>query len=184
MNAIYVVFNGKKIIKNNPAPGFILGDEGSGYDIAISGLQAALKFYDGRAKHTTLAEKFQVHLGLKNLEELVEVVYRRGWGVKEIAGLSLIVDRAAAEGDRVADDIINRAVAELILATKTAIAGLFNQTEDFEIVTIGGVWGGEANCRDRFEAGISAIAPNAKVILPRYEPAFGAGLLALNTLNS
>ncbi len=164
--------------------GYLLGDEGSGYDIAIRGLQAALKFYDGRGKYTILAEKFQVHLGLKNLEELVEVVYRRGWGVKEIAGLSLIVDRAAAEGDRVADDIINNAVAELILATKTAISGLFNQTEDFEIVTIGGVWGGEANCRGRFEAGISAIAPKAKVISPRYEPAFGAGLLALDTLNS
>lgn len=164
--------------------GYILGDEGSGYDIAIRGLQAAFKFYDGRAKYTALAEKFQVHLGLKNLEELVEVVYRRGWGVKEIAGLSLIVDRAAAEGDRVADDIINRAVAELILATKIAISGLFNETEDFEIVTIGGVWDGEANCRGRFEAGISAIAPLAKVISPRSEPAFGAGLLALKAVDS
>ncbi|MEG4345427.1 BadF/BadG/BcrA/BcrD ATPase family protein [Microcoleus sp. A003_D6] len=164
--------------------GYILGDEGSGYDIAIRGLQAALKFYDGRGTPTILAEKFQVYLGLKNLEELVEVVYRRGWGVKEIAGLSLIVDRAAAEGDRVADDIINSAVAELIWATKTAISGLFNQTEDFEIVTIGGVWGGEANCRGRFEVAVSAIAPLAQVISPRYEPAFGAGLLALNALNS
>lgn len=164
--------------------GYLLGDEGSGYDIAIRGLQAALRYYDGRADHTTLAEKFQVHLGLKNLDELVEVVYRRGWGVKEIAGLATIVDRTAAEGDRVADGIINSAVAELILATKTAISGLFNPGEYFEIVTIGGVWGSEANCRGRFEAAISAIAPASKLILPRHEPAFGAGLLALNTLNS
>ncbi|MEG3842841.1 BadF/BadG/BcrA/BcrD ATPase family protein [Microcoleus sp. herbarium14] len=164
--------------------GYLLGDEGSGYDIAIRGLQAALKFYDGRGVYTILTEKFQVHLGLKNLEELVEVVYRRGWGVKEIAGLAPIVDRAAAEGDRVADDIINSAVAELTLATKTAISGLFNQTEDFEIVTIGGVWGSEANSRGRFEAAISAIAPLAKVISPRYEPAFGAGLLALKAVDS
>ena len=164
--------------------GYLLGDEGSGYDIAIRGLQAALKFYDGRADCTTLAEKFQVYLGLKNLEELVEVVYRRGWGVKEIAGLAPIVDRAAAEGDRIADDIINSAVAELTLATKTAIVELFNQTEDFEIVTIGGVWGSEVNCRGRFEAAISAIAPKAQVISPKYEPAFGAGLLALKTVDS
>lgn len=164
--------------------GYILGDEGSAYNIAIQGLQAALRFYDGREDYTTLAENFQIHLGLKNLEELVEVVYRRGWGVKEIAGLAPIVDRTAAEGDRVADGIINRAVAELTLATKTAISGLFKQTEEFEIVMLGGVWGGEANCRGRFEAAISAIAPSAKVILPQHEPAFGAGLLALNTLNS
>ncbi|MEG4574779.1 BadF/BadG/BcrA/BcrD ATPase family protein [Microcoleus sp. N3A4] len=163
--------------------GYLLGDEGSGYDIAIQGLQAALKFYDGRGDYTALAENFQNHLGLNHLEELVEVVYRRGWGVKEIAALAPIVDRVAAEGDRVADGIINSAVAELTFSTKIAISALFNPREEFEIVLVGGVWGGEANCRGRFEAAISAIAPTAKVILPRYEPAFGAGLLALNALN-
>ncbi|MEG4816974.1 BadF/BadG/BcrA/BcrD ATPase family protein [Microcoleus sp. K5-D4] len=164
--------------------GYILGDEGSGYNIALQGLQAALKFYDGREDFTVLAEKFQNHLGLNNLEELVEVVYGRGWGVKEIAALAPIVEGAAAEGDRVADCIINNAVAELTYSTKIAISALFNQTEEFEIVIVGGVWGGEANCRGRFEAAISEIAPKAKVISPRYEPAFGAGLLALNALNN
>ncbi|MCC3454506.1 BadF/BadG/BcrA/BcrD ATPase family protein [Microcoleus sp. PH2017_08_TRC_O_A] len=164
--------------------GYILGDEGSGYDIAVAGLQAALKFYDGRSEFTVLAQKFQQHLGLNNLEELVEVVYRRGWGVTEIAALAPIVDRAAAEGDRVADGIISRAVAELTFSTKTAISALFSPTEEFEIVTIGGVWGSEANFRGRFESAISAIAPNAKVILPRSEPAFGAALLALNALKN
>ncbi|MEG4588590.1 BadF/BadG/BcrA/BcrD ATPase family protein [Microcoleus sp. MOSTC5] len=164
--------------------GYLLGDEGSGYDIAVQGLQAALKFYDGRGDFTALAENFQNHLGLNHLEELVEVVYRRGWGIKEIAALAPIVDRVAAEGDRVADRIINSAVAELTFSTKIAISALFNPREEFEIVLVGGVWGGEANCRVRFEAAISAIAPTAKVILPRYEPAFGAGLLALNALNN
>ncbi|XZO01942.1 MAG: N-acetylglucosamine kinase [Microcoleus sp.] len=162
--------------------GYILGDEGSAYNIAIQGLQAALSFYDGRQIYTTLAENFQIHLGLKNLEDLVEVVYRRGWGVKEIAALAPIVDRAAAEGDPIAEGIMDSAVAQLVLATKTAISGLFNQTEEFEIVLIGGVWGGVGNCQSRFETAISAIAPNAQVIAPRHEPAFGAGLLALNAL--
>ncbi|MEG4496805.1 BadF/BadG/BcrA/BcrD ATPase family protein [Microcoleus sp. F10-C6] len=164
--------------------GYLLGDEGSGYDIAIQGLQAALKFYDGRGNFTALAENFQNHLGLNHLEELVEVVYRRGWGVKEIAALAPIVDRVAAEGDRVADGIINSAVAELTFSTKIAISALFNPREEFEIVLVGGVWDSEANFRGRFEAAISAIAPKAKVISPRYEPAFGAGLLALNALNN
>ena len=176
--------NGQGKTKRVGGWGSILGDEGSGYDIAVQGLQAALKFYDGREDFTALAEKFQQHLGLNNLDELVEVVYRRGWGVKEIAALAPIVDRAAAEGDRVADGIINSAVAELTFSTKIAISALFNQTEEFEIAIVGGVWEGEANCRGRFETAISAIAPNAKVISPRYEPAYGAGLLALNALNN
>ncbi len=162
--------------------GYLLGDEGSGSNIAIRGLQAALKFHDGRGEFTTLAAKFQENLCLNHLEELIEIVYRSGWGVKEIAALAPIVDRAAAEGDRVADAIINNAVAELTLATKIAISELFSQTEEFEIVTIGGVWNGAANCRGRFASQIGAIAPNAKVILPRHEPAFGAGLLALKAV--
>ncbi|MBE9187482.1 ATPase [Microcoleus sp. LEGE 07076] len=164
--------------------GYILGDEGSGYDIAVAGLQAALKFHDGRQEFTALAERFQTHLGLNNLEQLVEVVYRRGWGVPEIAALAPIVDRAAGEGDRVAEGIIHNALTKLTFSTKTAILALFSPTEEFEIVTIGGVWGGEANYRGRFETAISAIAPNAKVISPRYEPAFGAALLALNALKN
>ena len=143
-----------------------------------------MKFYDGRGDFTALAENFQNHLGLNHLEELVEVVYRRGWGVKEIAALAPIVDRVAAEGDRVADGIINSAVAELTFSTKIAISALFNPREEFEIVLVGGVWDSEANFRGRFEAAISGIAPKAKVISPRYEPAFGAGLLALNALNN
>jgi N-acetylglucosamine kinase-like BadF-type ATPase len=162
--------------------GYLLGDEGSGCNIAIRGLQAALKFHDGRGEFTTLAAKFQEKLCLDSLEESIEIVYRSGWGVKEIAALAPIVDRAAAEGDRVANAIIDLAVAELTLATKTAISALFSQTEEFEIVIVGGVWSGAADCQGRFETAIRAIAPNAKIILPRQEPACGAGLLALKAV--
>ena len=163
--------------------GYILGDEGSGYDIAIQGLKAALKSFDGRLECTTLTEQFKIHLHLKNIEDLVEVVYRRGWGVKEIAALAKIVDREAAAGDRVALNIIESAATELALATKVAISGLFDKTEAYEIVTIGGVWEGTANLRGKFADYISAIAPFATVIWPRHEPACGAGLLALSALN-
>jgi N-acetylglucosamine kinase-like BadF-type ATPase len=162
--------------------GYILGDEGSGYDIAVRGMQAALKSFDGRLEFTTLIPEFQNHLHLKNLQDLVEVVYRRGWGVKEIAALAPIVDQAATAGDRVALNIIEDAAAELALATKVAILELFDYAENFEIVTIGGVWSSAANLRHRFEVSISEISPLAKVILPRHEPADGAALLALKRL--
>ncbi|OCQ94405.1 ATPase [Oscillatoriales cyanobacterium USR001] len=163
--------------------GYILGDEGSGYDIAVRGMQAALKSFDGRLEFTTLIAEFQSYLKLKNIQDLIEVVYRRGWGVKEIAALAPIVDRAATAGDRVALNIIEDAAAELVLATKVAISELFDPLETFEIVTIGGVWQGAANLRDRFQASISKIYPLAQVIWPRHEPAYGAGLLALTSLN-
>ena len=163
--------------------GYILGDEGSGYDIAIQGLKAALKSFDGRLEFTTLTEQFQINLNLKSIENLVEVVYRRGWGVKEIAALAPIVDREAAAGDRIALNIIDNAATELALATQVAISALFDKTEAYEIVTIGGAWKGTANLREKFEDSISAIAPLATIIWPRHEPACGAGLLAISALN-
>jgi N-acetylglucosamine kinase len=159
--------------------GYLLGDEGSGYNIAIRGLQAALKAYDGRLPPTDLISRFQAHLGLDQIENLIEVVYRQGWTVAEIASLAPIVDQAAVEGDRIAQEIINTAVDELTLATAVVITDLFDPTIAFEIVTIGGVWNSLANLRQQYQKAVQAIAPAATVIWPHHEPAYGAGLMAL-----
>ncbi|BAT52064.1 ATPase, BadF/BadG/BcrA/BcrD type [Nostoc sp. NIES-3756] len=162
--------------------GYILGDEGSAYKIAVAGMQAALKSYDGREKSTSLIEVFKQHLNLENIEDLIEVVYRRGWGVKRIAALAPIVDLAAAYGDEVANHIIDDAVRELVKATATVIKDIFNPNSALEIVTTGSVWGGKSQMHIRFTSAILNQFPQVKVIFPRYEPAYGAGLLALGSL--
>jgi len=160
--------------------GYVLGDEGGGYDIAVRGLRAVMRSFDGRLPPTALTEAFLSHFDLESPEGLIEVIYRRGLAVKEIAALSPIVDRAAAAGDSVSVQIIAEISEELIGATKVAIAELFDPAEALEIVTMGGVWRGMADLRRRFITGISAIAPEADVLWPRHEPAYGAALLALN----
>jgi N-acetylglucosamine kinase-like BadF-type ATPase len=161
--------------------GYILGDEGSAYKIAVAGLQAALKAYDGREISTSLVEEFKHYLGLATIEDLIEVVYRQGWGVKEIAALAPIVDNAAASSDEVASRIIDEAVQELTKATSTVIEAIFSH-ERFEVVTTGSVWQGKSRIREKFAASICTMYPLAKVICPRNEPAYGAGLLALQRL--
>lgn len=164
--------------------GHILGDEGSAYTIAVQGMQAALKAYDGRSELTSLQEHLQQHLGLSSLENLVEVIYQRGWGVTEIAALAPLVDRAAASGDKVALTIIENAVKELGQATQVTMDALFSPTEAVEVVTIGSVWQGLSLIRERFKASLVAQKPLANVIRPRHEPAYGAGLLAIKALSS
>ncbi|MGL5083801.1 MAG: N-acetylglucosamine kinase [Microcoleaceae cyanobacterium] len=162
--------------------GYLLGDEGSGYDIAIQGLRAALRFYDGRGEFTQLVEAFQVHLELDSPEALIELIYRQGWGVKDIAALALIVDRVAVTGDKIAQDIILTAAQELALATQVVIHALFDPMADLEVVTQGGTWQGLANLRQHFEARVRETAPRVQVVWPRHEPAYGAGILALQAL--
>ena len=164
--------------------GYILGDEGSAYKIAIAGMNAALKSYDGREISTSLLEGFKQHLDLKSIEDLIEVIYRRKWGVKQIAALAPVVDFAAASGDIVANIIIDNAVKELVQATSTVINAIFTADSVLEVVTTGSVWRGRCNIHERFVASLVKKFPNVKVIFPRYEPAYGAGLLALQTTRS
>lgn len=164
--------------------GYILGDEGSAYQIAIAGMQAALKTYDGRIKYTRLLEDFSQHLSLTSIEDLVAVIYRRSWGVKEIAALAPIVDLAAACGDEVANNIIDDAVQELVTATSTVIASIFHPDSVFEIVTTGSVWRGKAEIQERFKISMINKYPQINIIFPRHEPAYGASLLALQQQNT
>ncbi len=163
--------------------GYILGDEGSAYKIAVAGMQAALKSYDGREISTSLVESFKQHLSLVNIEDLIELIYRQGWGVKEIAALAPIVDLAAASGDEVANKIIDDAVQELVKATSTVINAIFSHDSVLEVVTTGSVWRGSSKMHEKFTASIINIFPGVKVIFPRSEPAYGAGLLALQRLS-
>ncbi len=162
--------------------GYILGDEGGAYKIAVAGMQAALKAYDGCEISTSLVEDFINHFGLTNIEELIEVVYRRGLGVKEIAALAPIVDNAAAEGDEVANKIIDNAVDELVKATVTVIDGIFVKGEFLEVVTTGSVWKSKCKMWERFVNCINGDFPEVKVILPKFEAVYGAGLLGLKSL--
>ncbi|MEH2212226.1 N-acetylglucosamine kinase [Nostoc sp.] len=161
--------------------GYILGDESSAYKIAIAGMNAALKSYDGREISTSLIEGFKQHLDLESIEDLIEVVYRRELGVKQIAALAPVVDFAAASGDIVANLIIDDAVKELVKATSTVMDAIFSADSVLEVVTTGSVWRGRCKIHERFTASLVKKFPNVKVIFPRYEPAYGAGLLALQT---
>ncbi len=169
--------------------GHILGDSGSAYSIAVSGLRAALRAYDGCGLPTSVQERFREHLGLSSLEDLVNVVYPQGWSVQpkskvqEIAALAPIVAQEAASGDEVSVHIIETAVQELVQATQVVIDALFSPAEVVEVVTTGSVWQGCSLMFERFSASVIQRNPLVQVIFPRYEPAYGAGLLALDTLS-
>lgn len=159
--------------------GYLLGDEGSGYDIALQGLRAVMRAYDGRQPATRLSTEVMEALNLKSLEDLIEIVYRRNWKPKDIAALAPLVHNAAIAGDLVANQIIDRTVEELVLIATVLGESLFAPQSRFEIVTMGGIWSGMANIRDRFEQKMIAKYPLAEIIWPLHEPAYGAGMLAL-----
>ena len=68
--------------------GHVLGDEGSGYDIARRGLNAATRAQDGRGPETILTSRLPQAAGLPSLDSLSEHIYIDGWATPQVANLA------------------------------------------------------------------------------------------------
>lgn len=162
--------------------GYLIGDEGSGYDIARRGLQAALYAADGRGEATQLLDEFQRHFQARSPRDLVMAIYRHHLPVRDLAALSVVVDRVAVAGDGVARHILDQGATELAIAIRACARPLFAIDDPFEIVTIGGVWQSGAGFRDRVIEAVRSEFPQAAVIWPRRPPAHGAALTVLQAI--
>lgn len=100
--------------------GYLLGDEGSGYDIGLRALQAVMRSFDGRDAQTCMAAAVLAEWGLSSPVELVSKVYG-GLPRSEIARISTLVEPCAETGDRKAAEILQWAGNELAAAAKAAV---------------------------------------------------------------
>ena len=157
--------------------GHILGDEGSGYDIAVRGLRVVVRASDGRNAPTELTGPMLKAIGLKHPNDLIRWVHSAS--KDEVAELAAQVFVAADSGDCVARQILHHAADELALAAKVVIDSLrFNQP--FDIVLSGGVFTHQLTFVEQLEGLLKETAPHTDVTLPQNEPAYGAVLLGMS----
>ncbi len=157
--------------------GFILGDEGSGYDIARRGMIAALREYDGRGETTVIRRKIGEVLELKSTEDLIPLLYANPLSPGRVAALYPLVLDAADEGDSVALRLINNSAAALAeMGVATARKLDFSGTRML-VTTAGGVFRGQ-NLRKAFIAEMARQMPEAEVIEPAGRAEEGAVMMA------
>jgi N-acetylmuramic acid 6-phosphate etherase len=156
--------------------GPLMGDEGSGYGIALEGLRAAVRAADGRGPATQLTEHLLAALKLTRPEELVGAVY--GSDRTSLAALAPVVLQAAAAGDATADAIVARAADELAAAAAAAARQL-GLGPAFPVALAGGLFVSSADFRQRFLAALAGRGLRADPITTVTEPAEGAVRLAL-----
>ena len=157
--------------------GPLLGDEGSGYAIALAGLRAAARAADGRAAATPLTDRLLAACGLTRPEELVGVVYRGG-DRATLAALAPVVLDAADSGDTVAGEIATAAAAELAAAAAAAARSL-GLGARFPVALAGGLLASCTTYRARFLAALAERGLHADPVTIVTEPAEGALRLAL-----
>lgn len=166
--------------------GPILGDEGSGFDIAWRGLRAAARSADGRGPKTVLERVLPERLGLGGLDEIVAWVHPFSKG--RTAGLAPAVFEAAAGGDQVAEGIVQSAAEELarcvaIVAGELWPPGDWVDTVE-RVVLSGGVLRHQPPFRERLALLIRKRLLDVRCVEPEVDGAVGAARVARRWLRS
>ncbi|RLF00960.1 MAG: ATPase [Thermoprotei archaeon] len=158
--------------------GPLLGDEGSAYMIGREALARALKAYDGRGEKTSLLNRIKEKFGLSQVEEIIDVFYRKGVSVTEVASLAKIVSEEALKGDSVAIDILRKAAEEIGIHIE-AVYRRLNMSGRVDVALIGGVFRAGELVLGPLRSYLSRKGIEVNLTKPRYPPAVGALIIAL-----
>ncbi|MFF2998700.1 N-acetylglucosamine kinase [Streptomyces sp. NPDC057950] len=155
-----------------------LGDEGSGAWIGRAGLRAALRSHDGRGPATALTAAAAERYG--DLDRLPATVGHCANPARLTAAFAPRVAGAAADGDRVATEIMRDAAAALAEAVVAAARGA-GGTHPLPVAVTGGLTGIGAPLMDPFTDLLHASGLPLRVTPALGDPLHGARLLALDS---
>ncbi|NLC44895.1 MAG: hypothetical protein GX783_11540 [Clostridiales bacterium] len=157
--------------------GYLLGDEGSGYDIALKGIDAALKSYEGLGETTILEERVLSFFEVDDHRELIDVFYNPLISTSKLASFGKEVIELAQLGDEVAISIVNNAIKSLVKYTYNLIDKV--GCKDCIIGMYGSVLQKNPYISNSFKEQVHAIYPYTKIGFPELEPEAGAALYAM-----
>ncbi|MGC8970982.1 MAG: BadF/BadG/BcrA/BcrD ATPase family protein [bacterium] len=153
--------------------GYLLGDEGSAFDVGRRGIIAGLKAYDGRGEKTILLDMICEYLGPGDMEVLIKIIYEKAKDI--ISSFAKYVVKAGEMGDKVALDILKSASYELSLLAISTAEGLGYQREDkFSIAYTGGFFKAKGIVTETFIRFVKEKFPNSNIFPAKAEPIFGA----------
>ena len=163
--------------------GWLLGDEGGGFWIALEALKAAARDVDGTGPATSLTAEVSKILGQKDMRGVYNLVTGNRFDRTAIAALAVTVASVADSGDLVATSILDLAatrLAELVVATIAAAP--FLELDEHRIVACGGVLQPSGRVLSGLARILAEKVPDFPLIVPTVPPVIGAYYLALKEL--
>ena len=154
--------------------GYLLGDEGSGYALAMAGLQAVARAADGRGSATALTEELLQHLGLGQPQELIPAVYRGGLDRTALAAFAPLILGAADKGDPVALQLVEQAAHELASLVAAVARTLGMASQPLPLAIAGGVILHSLSYQQAVLQGLADLGLRAEPVTPVPEPATGS----------
>ena len=158
--------------------GSLLGDEGSGYDIGLQALRAAIYDSDGRGAQTALTGMIIRHFGGKTIEDILQPLLRSETQRQDVAACALLASEAARKGDAVALELYKNAGASM---ARQAIALLERHGGRWQgpVVLGGSAWKGHPAMRARFVQDLESKFPGTCVESPAFEAVAGGAACML-----
>ena len=156
--------------------GPLLGDEGSGYDIGLNTIKAAIYSYDGRRNKSLLYDLVMENWHLDRLWGLVTHLAGNPDARHEVASAAKLCAKAAHAGDRTALRIYEHAALEMFLQVRTVIEQQRSKWDGTTVV-MGGAWKGHPRMFEVFKREVELSFPEAQVSLPLFEPVVGCVVL-------
>jgi N-acetylglucosamine kinase-like BadF-type ATPase len=180
INCIAVGPTGK--VARFAALGELSGDLAAGGEwLGRAALAAAVRARDGRGPRTALEHVVPRHFGMARPEALARAMYDGRIDPDRLVELPPAVFGAAASGDPVARDILDRQADEVVAMVGAAISRARLAATDVDVVLGGGVFHArDGRFLDRIRNGILDVAPAATVATLSAPPILGALLLALD----
>lgn len=157
--------------------GHVLGDEGSGYWLAVQSIKAALADREGSGPQTALSAAVIDFFEVQSIEALATLVYAKPLAKDEIAAFAIETARVAHTGDEVARALYAHAVQELA----GQIAAVLEQTAlsgEFPVGLIGSVFKAGELFVAPLAGAIHELRPQARVAVVEMAPVGGCVLLA------
>lgn len=163
--------------------GYLIDDEGSGYNLAVKGLNAVVKAFDYRGEKTLLTNKVLEYFQIVEVTDIINHIYTEQHPRTIIAPLSRYVIEAALEKDKVAISIVERAGEQIVDSIHACLKQTIWNEKMINVVLVGGVF-------TEFDFWGKIILANAmkrqlnlKLIRPILQPIGGAIVGGMKQLN-
>ncbi len=150
--------------------GHIIGDEGSGYAIAVNALKCCCIFKDS-GEESPLLESANEYFDVSDFREAIDKIYSPDTTKDILAGFASCVQKVAEAGDVFAESII---VNEAHNFARTVFS-LLSEIEECSVLALyGGVFQHNELFREAFKEDISEIYPELEIRLLNIPPEEGA----------
>jgi N-acetylglucosamine kinase-like BadF-type ATPase len=152
--------------------GYLLGDEGGGFDLVRQALRASLRHEEGWGPKTALREALLEVTGARDANDLMHRFYTAEYPRARVASFAKLVDDAARAGDAVARDILSGAAQSLATLVAAVRRQVFRESESVRVSYSGGAFR-SGILLERYRM-LVELEDGALVGPPVYSPAVGA----------